>query len=182
MTDTNYKDIIIGSRNIKSISAMILLILGGTSFLFAGIVSYYKFPTFFNLSAINYIPQGILMMFYGTLALVFGIYIIFTIIWDIGSGYNEFIKEDEIIYIVRKNFPGKNKIVFLSYPFKIVKLIKFLKKDGINPRTNIVLVLKDKREIPLFPAQFLLKGNELEKKAIQLSTLLNVPLENKYMS
>jgi hypothetical protein len=53
-----------------------------------------------------------------------------------------------------------------------------LVKQGINPRCNILLVLKDKREIPLFPAQFLLSPNELEKKAIQLSKFLNVPLES----
>ena len=37
---------------------------------------------------------------------------------------------------------------------------------------------QDKREIPLFPAQFLLNPIETEKKAIKLSTFLNVPLEN----
>ena len=55
---------------------------------------------------------------------------------------------------------------------------KFLIKQGLNPRCNILLVLKDKREIPLFPAQFLLNPIETEKKAIKLSTFLNVPLEN----
>ena len=36
-----------------------------------------------------------------------------------------------------------------------------------------LLVLKDKREIPLFPAQFLLNPSETEKKAISLSNFLN---------
>ena len=38
--------------------------------------------------------------------------------------------------------------------------------------------LKDKREIPLFPAQFLLNPNETERKAIELSNFLEVPLES----
>jgi hypothetical protein len=38
--------------------------------------------------------------------------------------------------------------------------------------------LKDKREIPLFPAQFLLNPTEIEKKAIELSNFLEIPLEN----
>ena len=42
----------------------------------------------------------------------------------------------------------------------------------------ILLMLKDKREIPLFPAQFLMNPSETEKKAIDLSNFLNVPLES----
>ena len=73
---------------------------------------------------------------------------------------------------------SENRIVFLSYEFNNIKNLKFLIKQGLNPRTNILLVLKDKREIPLFPAQFLLNPGQLEKKAIQLSQFLNVPLES----
>jgi hypothetical protein len=51
-------------------------------------------------------------------------------------------------------------------------------KQGLNPRWNILLVLKDKREIPLFPAQFLLNPIETEKKAIQLSNFLQIPVES----
>lgn len=182
MINENFKDVIVGSRNLKSISVMMLLIVGGSSFFLAGLGSYYKVNIFFDLSTINYIPQGILMLFYGTLALTFALYLGLTMIWNVGSGYNEFIKTEEIIYIIRRSFPGKSRLFFLSYPFKIVKQIKLLKKDGINPRTNIILVLKDKREIPLYPPQFLLKPSEIEKKAILISNILKVPLETKNVS
>jgi hypothetical protein len=56
--------------------------------------------------------------------------------------------------------------------------LKFLIKQGLNPRCNILLVLKDRREIPLFPAQFLLNPSETEKKAINLSNFLEIPLES----
>jgi hypothetical protein len=101
-----------------------------------------------------------------------------TIIWNIGSGYNEFSKLEEIVRIVRLGFPGKNRTIFLSYEFKNIKSLKFLIKQGLNPRCNILLVLKDKREIPLFPAQFLLNPSETEKKAIQLSNFLQIPVES----
>jgi len=182
MASTSFKENIIGSRNYKTISAMVLLFLGGSSFFFVGIGSYFKINRIFDFSVIQYIPQGILMLFYGTLALTFGVYLLLTLIWDVGSGYNRICKEEEIVYILRKNFPGKNSFYFFSYPFKIIKQIKLLKKDGINPRTNILLVLKDKREIPLYPPQFLLKPTEMEKKAINLSTLLKVPVETKIVS
>ena len=95
-----------------------------------------------------------------------------------GSGYNEFSKLDNIVRIVRLGFPGKNRTIFLSYEFQNIKKLKFLIKQGLNPRCNILLVLKDKREIPLFPAQFLLNPNETERKAIELSNFLEVPLES----
>ena len=98
--------------------------------------------------------------------------------WNIGSGYNEFSKTDELVRIVRSGFPGKNRTVFLSYEFKNIKNLKILIKQGLNPRCNILLMLKDKREIPLFPAQFLMSPNDTEKKAIRLSNFLNVPLES----
>ena len=90
----------------------------------------------------------------------------------------EFSAFENIIRIVRLGFPGKNRTIFLSYEFKNVKNLKLLIKQGLNPRCNILLVLKDRREIPLFPAQFLLNPSEIEKKAIELSKLLNVPLES----
>jgi hypothetical protein len=118
------------------------------------------------------------MLFYGTGAIGLGIYLFFTILWNIGSGYNEFSKEENLVRIVRLGFPGKNRTLFLSYELKNIQKLKLLIQQGLNPRCNILLILKDKREIPLFPAQFLLNPNETERKAIQLSNFLNIPLEN----
>jgi len=174
------KEKIIGSRNINNILIAFILFTAGLGFFLAGISSYFKqnFLLITDPSEIIFIPQGIALLFYGTGAIGIGIYLFLTILWDIGSGYNEFSKEEEIVRIVRKGFPGKNRTIFLSYEFRIIKNLKFLIKEGLNPRCNILLVLKDKREIPLFPPQFLLKPAEIEKKAIELSKILNVPLEN----
>jgi hypothetical protein len=46
-------------------------------------------------------------MFYGTLSLGISISIILTISLDIGSGYNEYNKIENLVKIVRKGFPGK---------------------------------------------------------------------------
>jgi hypothetical protein len=159
---------------------MIILLLAGTGFFLAGLSSYLNINLLIltDTSEIRFIPQGIAMLFYGTGALGVSLYLILTIIWNIGSGYNEFSKNENIVRIVRLGFPGKNRTIFLSYEFKNIRNLKFLIKQGLNPRCNILLVLKDKREIPLFPAQFLLNPLDTEKKAIELSNFLNVPLEN----
>lgn len=77
---------------------------------------------------------------------------------------------------MREGFPGINQVLFLSYEFKNRKKLKFLLKHGLNPRYKILLVLRDKRDIPLFPAQFLLNPKEIEKKSIFLSNFLKIPL------
>jgi hypothetical protein len=171
---------IVGARNLNSLMIMLILFLAGLGFFLAGISSYLQINLLVitDVSEIKFIPQGIVMLFYGTGAIGLATYLLLTIIWNIGSGYNEFDINENLIRIVRLGFPGKNRKVFLSYEFKNVKNLKFLIKQGLNPRYNILLVLRDKREIPLFPAQFLLNPTDTEKKAIKLSKILNVPLES----
>jgi hypothetical protein len=180
MNNNILKDNIIGARNFRSFSIMIILFLAGVGFFLAGLSSYLKINLLVlsDTSEIIFIPQGIAMLFYGTGALGIATYIFLTIVWNVGSGYNEFSKLENLVRIIRIGFPGKNRTIFLSYEFKNIKNIKFLIKQGLNPRCNILLVLKDKREIPLFPAQFLLNPTEIEKKAIELSNFLEIPLEN----
>ena len=180
MTENIIRDNITGARNFRSFSIMLILFGAGLGFFLAGLSSYLNTNLLIlsDTSEIRFIPQGIAMLFYGTGALGIAFYLFLTIIWNIGSGYNEFSKQENIIRLIRIGFPGKNRNIFLSYEFKNVKNLKFLIKQGLNPRCNILLVLKDKREIPLFPAQFLLNPTETEKKAILLSKFLSVPLDS----
>ena len=180
MTENIIRENIVGARNLSSFLVMTVLLLAGLGFFLAGLSSYLGVNLLIltNTSEISFIPQGIALIFYGTGAIGISIYLFLTILWNIGSGYNEFLKEENVVRIVRLGFPGKNRTIFLSYDFKNIKSLKFLIKQGLNPRCNILLMLKDKREIPLFPAQFLMNPNETEKKAIQLSNFLEVPLES----
>jgi hypothetical protein len=180
MNESIIKEDITGARNFRTISVMIVLFLAGLGFFLAGLSSYFNTNLLLvtDTSGIVFIPQGIALLFYGTGALGIAIYVFLTLFWNVGSGYNEFSKKENIVRIVRLGFPGKNRKIFLTYDFQNVKSLKFLIKQGLNPRCNILLVLKDRREIPLFPAQFLLNPNETEKKAIQLSNFLEVPVES----
>nr|YP_009545245.1 photosystem I assembly protein Ycf4 [Synura uvella]AYO28399.1 photosystem I assembly protein Ycf4 [Synura uvella] len=180
MNENVIREEIVGARNLGSFVLMLILFFAGIGFFLAGISSYFhkNFLIISDPTDIIFIPQGIAMLFYGTGAIGLAFYLFLTILWNIGSGYNEFSKLENLVRIIRLGFPGKNRTVFLSYEFKNIKNLKFLIKQGLNPRCNIILVLKDKREIPLFPAQFLMNPIETEKKAINLSNFLNVPLEN----
>lgn len=181
MTNDSIREDITGSRNLGNFSIMFILFLAGFGFFLAGLSSYLQINLlsfFTDTTNIIFIPQGIAMLFYGTGAIGIAIYLLLTIFWNIGSGYNEFSKTENVVRIVRLGFPGKNRRVFLSYEFRNIDSLKFLIKQGLNPRCNILLVLKDKREIPLFPAQVLLNPTQLEKKAINWARFLNVPLKN----
>ena len=108
------KDEIIGSRRFSNYFWTTLLFIGGFGFLLAGVSSYININLlpFTNSIELSFIPQGIVMIFYGSLSLSLSIYIGLTILWDIGGGYNEYNLLDLTIKIVRKGFPGKNRNIY----------------------------------------------------------------------
>jgi hypothetical protein len=170
---------IFGARNFRTYLFFLILFLGGLNFTLAGLSTYFHINllTLTNTNEISFLPQGLVMLFYGSAALTLAFYLALTIFWNIGSGYNEFLKDQELIRIVRLGFPGKYRKVFLTYEFKDVESVILYRKEGLNPRNNILLLLKDNREIPLFPANYLLNPNKAEKSAIFLANFLRVQLE-----
>jgi hypothetical protein len=155
------QDKIVGSRRFSNYFWSFFLLLGGTGFLLAGISSYFKinFLPFANPTELVFIPQGLVMMFYGTLSFGIGIYIITTVLLDIGSGYNEYNKIENLVKIVRKGFPGKNREILLTYPLSNIRAIGIKITEGLNPTRSIYLCLKDDRNIPLTPVQVLVVHN-----------------------
>jgi len=171
---------ILGSRRFSNYFWSIFLFFGGLNFLLAGLSSYYKtnFLPFSNLSNLVFIPQGLVMMFYGTLSLGLSIYIIFTIVLDIGGGYNEYNKLESLVKIVRKGFPGKNRQVLLTYPLINIRAIGIKITEGLNPTRSIYLCLIDERKIPLTPVQQPISISDLEEEAADLAKFLELKLED----
>jgi hypothetical protein len=117
-------------------------------------------------------------MFYGTLSFSLSIYIISTIVLDIGSGYNEYNKLENLVKIVRKGFPGKNRKILLTYPLENIKSVGIKITEGLNPKRNIYLCLKDNRKIPLTQVQNPTTISDLEEEATDLAKFLDLKLEN----
>ena len=172
-------DNIIGSKRLSNYFWAFFLFLGGLSFLLAGFSSYFKINLlpFTNTTNLAFLPQGIVMTFYGSLSLCLSLYLGLTILWDIGGGYNEFNKTNNLIKIVRKGFPGKNREILLTYPISNVKSIGLLINEGLNPKRVVYLCLKDERKIPLTPVQEPLPISTLEKEAANLAKFLDINLE-----
>ena len=174
------QDIVIGSRRFSNYFWGTVLFLGGLGFLLAGISSYFSinFLPFSNPKELVFIPQGLVMMFYGTFSLGISIYILFTVFLDIGGGYNEYNKLENLVKIVRKGFPGKNRQILLTYPMTSIKAIGIKITEGLNPTRSMYLCLKDERNIPLTAVQQPIAISNLEENASDLAKFLELKLEN----
>jgi len=174
------QDKIVGSRRFSNYFWSFFLFLGGLGFLLAGLSSYFKinFLPFANPTELVFIPQGLVMMFYGTLSFGISIYISLTIFLDIGSGYNEYNKIENLVKIIRKGFPGKNREILLTYSLSNVRAIGIKITEGLNPTRSIYLCLKDERKIPLTPVQEPTSISNLEEEAASLAKFLDLKLEN----
>ena len=173
-------DNIIGSRRFSNYFWSFFLFFGGIGFLLAGISSYFKINLlpFANPTELVFIPQGLVMIFYGTLSFGISLYIIITLLLDIGSGYNEYNRMENLVKVVRKGFPGKNRQVLLTYPLSNIRAIGIKITEGLNPTRCIYLCLKDERKIPLTPVQEPTSISNLEEEAASLAKFLDLKLEN----
>lgn len=172
-------DKILGSRRLSNYWWATIILLGGLGFILIGLSTYFKIQLipFTNSSDLLFLPQGVIMTFYGTTAILISIFLWFTIIWNIGGGYNEFNKEEGIIKIFRLGFPGKNRKLELVYKIADVRSIKIEIQEGLNPKRQIYLKTIDKREIPLMRVGQPLILSEIEEQATSLAKFLDISVE-----
>ena len=169
---------VIGSRRLSNYIWAFLIFFGSTSFLITGLLSYFNKDFFFIFSSKNiiFLPQGLIMCFYGFLGLIFSIYLFLTIVWNIGGGFNEFNKIDGKIRIFRWGFPGKNRRILLTYTFDQVESVKIELKQGLNPKRVIYLQIRGKKQIPLTRVGQPLTLEDVETQAARLAKFLRVSI------
>jgi hypothetical protein len=170
-----------GSRRISNIFWAIAVSLGGFGFFLTGLSSFFgtNLLLFSDSSEITFIPQGIVLVFYGTVGSILGIFIALTAWWNVGSGFNEFNRKIKEIKLYRQGFPGKNRELVFTFPFDQVKSIKMRIKEGLNPKRQLLLCLIDGREIPLTGIEQPVALNKIEDEAITIAKYLNVFLETE---
>lgn len=178
--NTVRQDIIIGSKRFSNYFWTFILFCGGLGFLLAGISSYLdrNLLPFVKTEDLVFLPQGLIMLFYGNIAIGLGLYIFILIFFDVGGGFNEYNKIENVIKIVRKGFPGQNRQILLTYPLENVHSIGIRITEGLNPTRNLFLCLKDKRMIPLTPVRQPTTIAEIEEEAADLAKFLELSLEN----
>ncbi len=179
ISDRIFRQEILGSRRLSNYCWATIVSIGGIGFLLSSISSFLKV----NLLPLSdptqliFFPQGLVMGLYGLAALLLALYLWLTILWDLGSGFNEFNKETGQVNIFRFGFPGKNRRIELSYPLQDVQSIKVDIKEGLNPRRAVYLLVKGRNEIPLTRVGQPIPLADLENQGAQLARFLGVPLE-----
>jgi len=173
------KDTIIGSRRLSNYWWATIIFIGGLNFFLVGLSSYLnkKILPFPISDDLVFLPQGVVMTFYGTIGILVSVFLWLTILWNVGSGYNEFNIDNGTITIFRRGFPGKNRILKLIYSINEIQAVKVSINDGITTKREIYLKMKDLREIPLTSVGQPLLLSEIESKANNLAKFLGVVLE-----
>lgn len=171
---------ILGARRPSNYFWAAITAIGGVGFFLAGISSYLhtNLLPFSDLPAqLVFIPQGIAMGFYGTAAILLCTYLCLIIVWNVGSGYNEFDKAESEARIFRNGFPGKNRTIDIRYPLKNVLAVRAEIKEGLNPKRALYLRVKGKGDIPMTRVGQPISLAELENQGAELARFLQVPLE-----
>lgn len=170
---------ILGSRRFSNYWWATVVSIGATGFLLAGLSSYLKVNLlpFADPTQLLFVPQGVVMGFYGIAGLLLATYLWFVIALDVGSGYNEFNQETRAINIFRWGFPGKNRRIEVNCRTQDVQAVRVDIKEGINPRRALYLRVKGRRDIPLTRVGQPLSLTELENQGAELAKFLEVPLE-----
>nr|QBS50115.1 Ycf4 protein [Syringa pubescens subsp. microphylla]QSQ71700.1 hypothetical protein [Syringa pubescens subsp. microphylla] len=174
-------ELIKGSRKlISNFCWALILFLGSLGFLLIGISSYLgrKLLFFVPSQQFFFLPQGLVMSFYGMAGLFISSYLWCAICWNVGSGYDQFDRKGGVVCIFRWGFPGKNRRVFFRVNINDINGISL---EFLRASRTIYLETTDKdlKEglITLMRSGANLTPREVEKKAIELSDFLRVPLQ-----
>ena len=176
---------VLGSTQLGNFIWATFLMLGGIGFSLVGFTLYITSKFYASDSSIaqipsmTFFPQGALLTFYGSVAFVLSIFIGLTIYWNVGAGYNDFNKTEQLIRIQRATYPNNNRFILLTYEISDIKSLAIKVTEGINPTQVIYLCLKNERQIPITFSDQLPSINKTEQRATRLCNFLDVPLEIK---
>ncbi|ERN40015.1 photosystem I assembly Ycf4 [Rubidibacter lacunae KORDI 51-2] len=178
-TDRLLRQTVQGSRRASNYLWAVVTAIGGIGFFLAGLSSYFHVNLLLvsDPRGLQFIPQGIALLFYGTVGSAISLYQWLTILWDLGSGYNEFDKDAGTATVFRWGFPGKNRRIEISVPLDDVLAVYADIKEGLNPKRSLYLRVKNRQPIPLTRAGEPLPLSDLESCGADLARFLGLPLE-----
>lgn len=167
---------VVGARRLTNQLMAVVVSIGGTGFLLASSSSYLgrNLLPIGNPSSLVFVPQGLIMGFYGIAALLLALYLWILLAINLGAGSNRFDKAAGVVTISRR---GYFKPISAEFPMTDVKAVKLEVRDGINPRRRISLRVKDRRDISLTRVGQPLPLDQLEREGAELARFLGVNLE-----
>jgi hypothetical protein len=177
------RDLIIGIRTFTDYFFRRLLLFVGLLFFLVGFSSWKQEPflEIMDISEIQFVPQGLVICFYGTLAFILGFYLFLRGFWSVGSGFNEYNKVIKQVYIFRWGFPGKNRRLKFFYSFSELAALRLERRSKLTIPNglNLYLLLKGQRKILLLQLNTIniRSPQEIEYFAANLALFLQIPLE-----
>nr|YP_010233656.1 photosystem I assembly protein Ycf4 [Juncus effusus]QSZ78324.1 photosystem I assembly protein Ycf4 [Juncus effusus] len=169
-----------GSRKTSNFLWFFILFLGSLGFLVVGTSSYLgrNIISVFPSDQILFFPQGLIMSFYGIAGLFISSYLWCTILWNVGSGYDQFDRKEGIVSIFRWGFPGINRRILLRFLMQDIQSIRIQNKEGISPHCILYIEVRGQGAIPLSRTnKTFLTLDKIEEKAAELAYFLSVPIE-----
>nr|YP_009548763.1 photosystem I assembly protein Ycf4 [Cryptogramma acrostichoides]AYW15738.1 photosystem I assembly protein Ycf4 [Cryptogramma acrostichoides] len=168
-----------GSRTFANSCWACILVCGATGFLLVGLSSCIGEDLIPRLSSkqIAFIPQGLVMCFYGIAGLFLGLYLWCTVFWNVGGGYNYFDKREGISSIFRWGFPGENRRICIQLVLRDVEAVGLENREGFFSSRLLYLKVRGRRSIPLTRIGENLTLEYMEEKAAELARFLRVSIE-----
>ena len=170
---------ILGSRRLSNYFWAVVVSLGALGFFLSSLSSYLQVNLLVvsDATRLIFVPQGLVMGFYGIAGLLLATYLWLTIQWDVGGGYNLFDRKDGKVTLFRQGYPGKNRKVELSYDIEDVVGVRIEIKEGLNPKRALYLRVKGRGDLPLTRVGQPIALSTLEDQGAELARFLDVPLE-----
>ncbi len=162
------QQVVFGSRKTSNYVVASMVSIGGVGFILAAISSYFgrRYLPIGNPETLIFVPQGLIMGFYGIAAFLIAIYLWTLISIDFGSGTNSFDKKIGTLFISRRGFLKEVKV---EIPLKDVKAVKLEIREGISPRRRISLRVQGRSDLPLSGVGELPSLIQLEQDGAELA-------------
>jgi hypothetical protein len=169
---------IVGSRRFSNYCFAVIVAIGASGFLLAGLSSFLKinllpFPDPLQL---EFVPQGLALSFYGIAGTLLELYLLYVMLIDYGSGYNEFNRNTGKVTLFRR---GRTKSKNIEFTYKIadVQVVRVEIRNGLSPKRALYLRVKGKGDLPLSEVGQPIDLTVLEDRAAEIAKFLAVPLE-----
>ena len=175
-TDDLLEQPVLGSRRPSNLFMAVVVSLGGVGFLLTSLSSYLHrdlLPVG-HPSALDFVPQGLVMGLYGVAAVLLATYLWAVIGLDVGSGSNRFDRGSGEATISRRGFRQR---IDVQIALRDIQAVKVDVRDGLNPRRRLALKVQGRRDMPLTRVGEPMPLADLEMTGAQLARFLGVPLE-----
>jgi len=171
-----YTQQVLGARTKLNGLWTLVLGIGSVGFTLTGLASY-PFNPWGEGNELAFIPQGLVMSFYGLAGLMLAVYLACTMVWNVGAGYNELDYGRGILVLFRWGFPGSNRRLRFRVLIRDVEAVVVRTQNGWWTSAKVFLELHNGQRCPWEFELPIPSMEAVEGEAASLAHVLCVPLQ-----